>query len=155
MKKIPLTQGLFALVDDADYPELSKFNWYSHCGYAARMLPTGGDPRQIRLFMHFQITGHSPVDHIDGNKANNQRSNLRPATNGQNQRGFKRKRIGASSGYRGVGWHSRNKKWHSYIRVDGKQISLGYFVSEIDAARAYDIAALARDKNFYHLNFPI
>ena len=81
------------------------------------------------------------VDHIDGNGLNNCIRNLRLVSHAQNLRGFQRKSLGCSSKYRGVDWYRAHQKWRAQINYRGRFYHLGYFYSEKDAARAYDVAA--------------
>ncbi len=151
VKRIPVNSkaGVVAyfLVDDEDYDLLSTYRW-SFTGtrrgkkrqYVSRGVRGGG-----RVLVHRQILGFGPgdpqVDHRDGNPLNNQRSNLRPATNAQNSQN-QRSVEGSSSRYRGV---SRKRgKWQAYGRLDGKMHFLGYFDDEDEAGR---IAAEWRSKN--------
>lgn len=159
MKKIPLSQGLFALVDDEDFEYLNQFKWYAYKSrstfYAGRKLRLGVNKRQI-IVMHREILGlkYSEIkgDHIDHNGLNNQRHNLRIATNSENCKNQK-PRIGFSSKYKGVCWHKRDEKWNAAIFEEGKKKHLGYFTNEIEAAKAYDNAAKIYFKEFACLNF--
>jgi len=81
------------------------------------------------------------VDHIDGDRLNCTRANLRLASYSENARNG-RLRKNNSSGRKGVYWHRRDKKWRAQIVLNGKNIHLGYFVSIEEAAAAYDAAAL-------------
>lgn len=153
MKSIPLTKGRVAYVDDADYPALSKFNWHSCNGYAARRLHVSEDPLRRRVLMHHAITGWKSVDHEDGNGENNQRYNLRRATKKQNNMAFRRKSFGTSSKYRGVCFDRSRDKWLASIELDGRQMFLGRFSDEASAARAYDVAARKHFGAFASLNF--
>jgi len=83
------------------------------------------------------------VDHIDGNRSNNVPENLRMVTKTENSRSYNRPTVGASSKFRGVNWFKRGKVWMAGIRVDGKQHHLGNFQKELDAAMAYDNAAIS------------
>ena len=80
------------------------------------------------------------VDHIDGDTLNNQPSNLRMVTMSQNLRSFRRPN-NSSSKYRGVAWDGREGRWRAYCQVNGKQLRLGNFTDEVDAARAFNDAA--------------
>jgi len=161
MKTIPLTQGKFALVDDADYEWINQLCWHAlqpgsrRTFYATRTVRMGKGKRK-REWMHRLILGLQPndkrqCDHIDGNGLNNVRSNLRPCTNQQNHQSQRKWKAGTSK-YKGVWWRSDVHKWQSYIRVNLKLIYLGYFDSEADAATAYNEAALKHFGEFALLN---
>lgn len=142
-KSIPLTQGKFAIVDDADFEYLNRWGWFAFRAgktwYAIRNLP---DRQQLR--MHAVLlppkSGCYP-DHKDRNGLNNQRSNLRLATKSQNAANCGM-HIDNKSGYKCVCWHKRAKKWIVTIRESGKQLYLGLFHSKLVAARVYDEAAV-------------
>lgn len=92
------------------------------------------------------------VDHINMDPADNRICNLRAATKRQN--GCNRKPLrGASSQYLGVLWCKPSKKWAARISVNNKPLHLGVFSREIDAARAYDAAALKLHGEFARPNF--
>jgi hypothetical protein len=153
MKQIKLTQNTFAIVDDEDYPYLSKFKYHVKKKsptrwYAARLESRNG--KQITIYMHMDIMKPKKgfdVDHEDHNGLNNQRYNLRECTHAQNTRN-KHKSSNNKSGYKGV--IKMGNKWRAKIR----QIYLGLFDSPIDAARAYDKKALELFGEYAALNFP-
>lgn len=166
MKLISLTRGQFALVDDEDFEELSGHSWQAHFsrtknGFYPSRTDYSDDKKYIS--MHRQILGlidpRVQVDHIDGNPLNNQRSNLRIATNGQNSQN-KKKHSDCTSKYKGVGWKKESNAWRARITrpavlsVSAKTIDFGYFDSEVEAAKAYDMAARALFGRFARLNFP-
>jgi hypothetical protein len=91
------------------------------------------------------------VDHIDGNPLNNKRSNLRLATNMENLRNMKK--IRGISRYKGVSLLKKGNRWISYIRVNTKLEHLGSFKTEIEAAVAYDMAAIDKFGEYASLNF--
>jgi hypothetical protein len=91
------------------------------------------------------------LDHADGDRANNRMANLREATTSENNRN--RAAFGKSV-YRGVSWRTAQSCWVAAIKVDGKVTFLGTFTDEIDAARAYDAAAVSHHGTFAKLNFP-
>lgn len=149
---IPLTRGKFAVVDAEDYPELSKFIWFAaesrRTCYAVRWQ----DRESVK--MHREIIkapADLVVDHKDHDGLNNCRSNLRLATrtqNCQNARVWSKK----TSKYKGVVWHKRKEKWAVRIAANKKTHRLGYFESEIEAAKAYDEAAKRIHGEFAALN---
>lgn len=153
--KIQLANGRgVAIVDRADFDVVSRFSWYLHSqGYAATKI--GGVTAYMHHFILRKIpTGHV-VDHANGDKLDNQRTNLRTASKRQNNHNSK-KRTGTISQYRGITRHPHRdgSKWTAYVSKDGKRIYLGSFENEIDAARAYDTAALDAHGEFAKLNFP-
>lgn len=157
MQKIFLTQNKFAIVDDEDYERLNQHNWYamkSRNGYrAARMV--GGRKNRFVQYLHREIMGlkkgdKKQVDHYDLNELNNQKNNLRIATNQQNS--YNTKARGRSK-YKGVVWRKRIRKWIVRITCSGKTKWLGAFVKEIDAAKAYDVAAKELFGDFANCNF--
>ncbi len=91
------------------------------------------------------------IDHIDGDRANNRLANLRLASNSENQMNTK-SADGSSSKFLGVRWYGLRSKWRAEICIKGRKKHLGYFVSEVDAAKAYDSAAAAHFKEFARLN---
>ncbi len=133
MKTIPLKNSdQKALCDDRDYDWLHSFaTWY---------LDSDGYPIcwKAGKRMHKMILKGREVDHIDGNKLNNQRSNLRPVTHKQNTQNGKAHKDGSSQ-YKGVS--KRKNGWRAQICVDGKKMLIGTFPNERWAAYAYDIAA--------------
>lgn len=169
MKEIQLTQGQVTIVSDEDYERASAHKWYAnprkgHGGasfYAVRSVRLPNGKRRLQ-YLHRFLLGLEPGDktrrgdHINGDTLDNRRENLRIVTNRQNQQAFRRKVPGTSSKFRGVYWNKRDQKWCAQIKPDGaKQIHLGYFDVEEDAARAYDAAARAYFGEFAQPNFPL
>lgn len=159
MKYIKLTQNKKALVDDEDFEWLSVFTWHykkqKGGGYAARnSIYIKGESR-VTLRMHREIMktpGGLETDHEDGNKLNNQRSNLRIATKPQNQ--WNRKKQAGASVYKGVYWQRDVGKWKAQLQFYGKKYYLGLFDNEIDAAKVRDAKAMELHGEFAVLNFP-
>jgi hypothetical protein len=158
-RKIQLTQGKFAIVDDADYEWLNQWKWYAcaDCNtyYAVRQLYKNG--KQIQIRMHREVLGLKygdlrQCDHRDSNGLNNRRSNLRIATSAQNQHNQRYRRVGTSK-FKGVHWNKLRKKWRAKIGINDQQIYLGSFNSEIEAAKTYDKAAKMFFGEFAHTNF--
>jgi hypothetical protein len=155
MKRIPLTQGFFTLVDDEDFEELSKFNWHFARGrktnYAARGVRVGG--KMKRIYLHRQLLNAPKgveIDHEDGDGLNNRRGNVRFASRAQNT--TNRPKIRGRSKYKGVSQSIRPVGWKASIRAQGRGIHLGYFRIEEDAARAYNTAAQKFFGKFARLN---
>ena len=157
MKKIPLTRGKFALVDDEDYEWLNQWKWFYHNqGYAVRNQWNPVTKKSTKISMHREIMKPSKgmiVHHINHNGLDNQRCNLRVCTaawHNQNSRPSKHN----SSKYKGVSWDKRRKKWKAYITHKGKRINLGCYIDEEDAARAYDKKAIELYGKNARTNFP-
>lgn len=137
-------------MDDEDFESLSQYKWYFMSkGYAFTQSKQKNKIRHS-IYMHRQIMGFPEglqVDHINGNKLDNRKCNLRLATNSQNHcnRG---KQSNNTSGYKGVFWHKRTQKWVARIGLNRKGISLGLYADPKDASAAY-LAASAK----YHGEF--
>ena len=151
MKKIELTKGYFALVDDADYDWLMKWKWCASVQRSNVYAVRKSNPCNIK--MHRQIIGAPTglmVDHIDHNGLNNQRDNLRLCNNSDNHKNSRPKGI---SRYLGVSFRKDRNKFEAYIKTDEKYIHLGHYVNEVDAAMAYDLSAKKYHGEFANLNF--
>ena len=135
MRSIPLSRGLWAIVDEADYARVSRYLWYSHKAangiyYAARSAVL---PKKGTILLHRFIMNAPPgklVDHRDGNGLNNTRENLRIATASENGRNSYRHRNGTA--LLGVTKHKSGKyqaqRWGKYI---------GSFDTKEEAHRAF------------------
>jgi hypothetical protein len=163
MKKIPLTQGKFALVDDADFEYLNQWGWIvsrsNNKFYACRRhgIKEGGRGKIItmhRVIMEDSVKGLD-TDHIDGNGLNNQRSNLRACTRAENVRNRRKPSVNNEL-YTGIKKYSGVFKttWRAIIGHDGTVEHLGQFPTPEAAARAYDQAAKKYFGEFARLNFP-
>jgi len=155
-KVIPLSKGLFAIVDEDRYAYLSQWTWSAHKSnntfYAVRNL---NKKKRAFVYMHRIIMNstHLEVDHIDRNGLHNYRSNLRACTHRQNM--INKSSIkNTSSKYRGVHWAKRASKWTAAIGKNGKPQYLGSFKDEIEAAICYDAKAKEYYGEFAYLNFP-
>jgi hypothetical protein len=158
MAEIKLTQDQVAIVDDENFERLNKHKWYAmrkrKTFYAAREVISG--ERKLQILMHREIL-NAPlgvhVDHVDGNGLNNKINNIRICTRSQNQynRGITKRN---KSGYKGVRWDEKAGKFRSVIHFNHTEVFLGHFTSVIDAARAYDEAAIKYHGEFAKLNIP-
>lgn len=148
---IKLTQGKETCVDLVDWPGVEDYRWCAarnkRTVYAVTKPGTYGS-----IFLHrLLVPGAGEVDHINGNGLDNCRTNLRACTSAQNKAN-QRLRIDNTSGFRGVGWHTRVGKWAANIRVKGVSHHVGFFQTAQDAARAYNVAAKKAFGEFARLN---
>lgn len=141
MRKIKLTQGKYALVDNSDFEYLNRWKWfYQGNGYAARDQWIPSEKRDYRIYMH-RLIMNTPVgmdtDHINHNKLDNRRKNLLICDHSINMRNTGL-RSDNKSGCKGVSWYSKYNKWRSRIVIRGKYNHLGYFDSLLEAGMAYE-----------------
>lgn len=157
-RAIQLTRGKWALVDEADYEFVSEWRWTAtrgkhSCWYAGRSIHhSDGSIQYVR--MHRVILGVGPgeeVDHKNGDGLDNRRSNLRVCTHLDNTRNVALSGNN-TSGFKGVYWCNRSRKWQACIKVDRRQLWLGGFASAADAAKAYDAAAIKHFGEFARTN---
>ena len=159
MKQIPLKQGKHTIVDDEDFEYLSQWKWHlMTVGYAARHRRKGDygwrNYNTGIVYMH-RVILNTPegkhTDHINGNKLDNRRSNLRTCSNAENIRNIKIPRHN-TSGFKGVSWDRVNKKYKVKITFNRKYIFLGRYQSPTEAALAYNVAAKKHYGEFARLN---
>lgn len=140
-------------IDPSDFPTYKKYKWSIYNGYVQTNIKdvTGrSSTRRLHQILMNPSSGFM-VDHIDLNKLNNRRNNLRICTNAENQRNRVRP-ANNTSGFKGVYFNKGRNKYASQIRYDNKKKFLGYFTSAIDAAKAYDLAAKRIFGQFARLN---
>lgn len=148
---IPLTQGQFAAVDEADFESVSRHSWCFDQGYAWAKID--GRKESLHAYLMRPCAGMQ-VDHINQNGLDNRRCNLRVVE--QRDNCWNREGVpGSTSSFKGVSWDRRRLKWVATIRIRGRNKNLGRFESEVEAARAYDAAALKHSPDTAYLNFPL
>lgn len=136
MKKIKLTKGYEAIVDDEDYEYLNQWKWHYSCGYAVRERHYKAKPKTMRMHRVVNNTPEGMItDHINRNTLDNRRCNLRTVTNVENQRN-KVKSSRNTSGVTGVSWHTGYKRWIARVNMKNKRIELGSYINFEDAVRS-------------------
>lgn len=159
MKKIKLSgktgKGKYALIDDEDFEYLNQWKWHlSSNGY-----PTRGEwnkkRKQNKLKrLHRELLNppkNRSIDHINGNTLDNRKSNLRICKHRENLRNQKKQR-NRTSKYKGVSFYKNYERWEAYICTHKKKHRLGYFDNELEAAKAYNQAALDHFGKYARLN---
>lgn len=156
MRQVKLTQGKFALVDDEDFDWINQWNWhYNKAGYAVRNKLV--NKKWIGYKMHILINNtpnNLQTDHINGNRLDNQRANLRSCTAQENAKNRK-KNSNSPSPYKGVLWweyYGRPGKWTATIRHNKKDYFIGVYKTSIEAAVAYNAKAVELHGEFAKLN---
>jgi hypothetical protein len=150
---IPIHGG-HTLIDDDDLALVLEHKW------CINQKEQGKRTSYVRrttdsLKLHQLIMGEVPegmvIDHVNGDGLDNRRANLRFCTHAQNRQN-QSKRIDGASPFKGVGWVEDRKKWRAFIKVEGRQKTLGYFDREEEAALAYDSEAREIFGDFARLN---
>lgn len=142
MKTITTTCGRAVIVNDDDYNRLASFQWYFG-RYRGREYAFARPDGRKTIYMHTMLLGKVrgfEIDHRNGNGLDNRRENLRHVTPAQNQANQRRTR--GRSKFKGVTWDSIMNRWAARIYPAGKSKRLGRFKTEIEAAKAYDAAAV-------------
>lgn len=144
MRQIRLATKGVALVDNDKFQALNQYHWHWHKGYAARnSLVTASVYR--KQFMHHLVLGVTGLpqilgiqaDHIDGNRLNNQRVNLRVVSSKENNQNRAQHRAGKLVGVSRINSGYRLKPWRARMTIDGQEIHVGYFKTAQEAHNAY------------------
>lgn len=157
LKLIPLTQELFAKVDDADYERISAHKWQAKIHrrtgrtLATRRAKISEPNHGATIYMHCEIMGSTGVGHFSSDTLDNRRENLSLASRGQIHHMTKMYKNN-TSGYRGVVYFAG--KYNAQLSKDRKCLYLGRFIHAIDAAIAVDVEAVKQFGDFASLNFP-
>lgn len=150
--KIKLTQGKYALVDREDYERLNQYKWYFNGQYAVRHSPTLNGKRGT-IWMHREILKPSygfVTDHINRDRLDNRRVNLRDCTPAQNRVNSK-KRTDNTSGFIGVTYEVKKKLWIAQVEANGKNRKRRFKKKE-DAAKYYNELARTSFGEYAQLN---
>lgn len=138
MSELKLADGKIVLLDEEDYERLKDFKWcLSSKRYAGRFIVKNG--KRTGIYMH-RVIADPPkgmvVDHVNGNKLDNRRSNLRVCTQYQN---VVKQTMNSrnTSGYRGVTYDATRNKWVAQTHKAGKHIFIGRHETKEDAIKAH------------------
>lgn len=151
IKRSDVKRQWLVMVDDEDFKFLNQFYWQADKNSSIATHKKGD---RKRILMHRLIMNPPigiEIDHIDGNRLNNQKSNLRFATSSQNKinRGARKDN---SSGFKGVSWNKNLKKWGVRLMINKKYKHLGLFKDKIEAAKVYNENALKYYGEYAWLN---
>lgn len=153
MHSIKLNKEKNTIVDKNDFKTFGRLSWFfSDGGYAKRSVKKNGI--NIGISMHREIMDAPKgmkVDHINGNRLDNRKTNLRLCNNQQNVHNSKVNRVN-KSGFKGVSWMKSRNKWRARIKIDMKEKHLGLFPSREEAARSYNESAKKYFGEFAYLN---
>jgi hypothetical protein len=143
MKRLPLTKGLYAQIDDDDFERASKYSWHVGFNFRGKAWYAKGRVNGKQQYLHrFIINAPTgvQVDHRNHNTLDNRKKNLRLCTRQQNAWNQRRKSVN-KSGYIGVSYDVKHRFYVAQIRIKGQKVFLGYFADPKKAANAYLVAA--------------
>lgn len=157
MKLIPLVtrknirlETKHAIVDDEDYDWFTQWDWYANELRPGKFYVRRSASMEYLHREVICVPKGKQVDHINGNPLDNRKANLRLCNNEQNN--SNKKKYPGKNNYKGTHLHKKSKKWLAKIKVKNKDIYLGSFDNEIDAAKAYNAAAIKYRGEFAYLN---
>jgi hypothetical protein len=149
-RHVPLTKGLFAIVDEGDFDRVSRLKWRAAGALSRQYAGSGSRTIWMHRFIIDAPATHL-VDHINGLTLDNRRSNLRICTHAENSRNRKC-RSHSELPFRGV--VRRQARFYANIWAENRRLFLGSFQTAEEAAHAYDAAAKKFYGEFACLNFP-
>lgn len=149
----PKHPNTFTMVDDADFDWLNQWKWCLHNpgGYAVRYRTVDG--KRCSIYMHRELLkppSGMVCDHRSGDRLDNRRENLRVCAYVENNRN--RKKSPTSKLAKGVVWVQRHRRFRAHLKVRGRKIMLGSFLTEAEAAAAYNAGAIKYFGGFARLN---
>lgn len=148
MAKIRISNGKFTVCDEEDYANLSQYVWHEHSGGYAMRNGKNEKNRKRSYYMHRDILGLSKgeeCDHINGDKLDNRRDNLRKATRSEQVINSHPSRFNSSCQWRGVRFLKGGRyvnRWAARLVKNGKMFYGGYYANPRMAALAYNELAL-------------
>jgi hypothetical protein len=152
-KQIELTQGKTAIVSAEDFEYINQWKWsydgHNHCAVRSETIKKDGKYRSKSILMHkliMETPSGMNTDHINGDRLDNRKSNLRICTHKENQRNMKMHKDN-TSGYKGVS-RSREGRW--VVKIGNKYIAT--FKDIVEAAKRYNVEAKARYGEYAKLN---
>lgn len=152
---IPLTMGYHAIVSTEDYDKISGDFWYARFYGKSGGIKYGPYAHRVDDWvpMHRVLFDDKPlvIDHVNGNGLDNRKDNLRQCTIAENSRN---RRANRGKVFKGVCLHKPSGKFYARIKIDGRLKYLSSHADAVEAAKAYDAAALKYYSNFANLNFP-
>ena len=155
MKEIQLTQGKVALVDDEDFEYLNQWKWHLHKNgnqlYARIVFYENKKRKGIYMHRFILEPKEKCIDHMNGNGLDNRKCNLRICERHENALN-RSININNLSGFKGVSWHKPSEKWRAQIQYKKICYHLGNYEKRIDAAKAYNKAAIKFHGEFAKLN---
>jgi hypothetical protein len=142
-------------IDRKNYKKIKQYRWRIHKGgYCGALLYAVADIDKKFVRLHrflMDVPKNMQVDHKNHDTVDNREENLRICTVSENMHNSKKPKNN-TSGFKGVSWHKVHKKWHAQIYVKNKNIYLGRFTDKIEAAKAYNDAAIKYHGEFASLN---
>jgi hypothetical protein len=156
--EVPLSHGQIALVDDEDAGRVMQYNWqawYDRRSRQYRVSRTGANGKAVHLPRFILCAARSTdVDHRNHEPLDNRRENLRSCTTSQNLMNQRLRNGPKASRFKGVTWYRARHKWRAQIMLNYRNIGIGDFNDEIEAAHAYDAKARELFGEFARPNFP-